>query len=85
MQIFYSPEFERRYKRLSLEIQEKAEEKEKIFREDPFDPRLKTHKLHGRLNDFWAFSIDSRYRIIFKFLEKDIVRFFAVGGHSVYQ
>ena len=84
MQIFYSPEFKRRYKRLPSEIQQKAEEKEIIFRKDPFDPRLKSHKLHGRLSDFWAFSIDERYRIIFRFFGNDKVKFYAIGGHEIY-
>lgn len=85
MRIVYSLEFEKRYRRLPIEIQKKAEFKETIFRENPFDARLKTHKLHGRLDDFLAFSIDYRYRIVFKFLEKDTVRFYAVGDHSIYQ
>ena len=85
MQIVYSLEFERRYKRLPLEIQKKAEEKEIVFRKDPFDPRLKTHKLHGQLGEFWAFSIDHAYRIIFTFAERENVRFYAVGDHSVYK
>ena len=85
MRVFYSPEFKRRYKRLSPEVQEKAEEKEKVFRKDPFDPQLKTHKLHGRLGEFWAFSIDHTYRIVFAFVESEGVRFYAIGDHSVYK
>ena len=84
MRIFYSPEFKRKYKRLPVEIQRKAEEKEIIFLKDSFDPRLKTHKLHGRLGDFWAFSVDERCRIIFKFQDNKTVRFYAVGDHSLY-
>jgi mRNA-degrading endonuclease YafQ of YafQ-DinJ toxin-antitoxin module len=84
MKIFYSPEFKRRYKRLPAETQRKAEEKEIIFRKEPFDPRLKTHKLHGRLSDFWAFSVDERCRIVFIFLENDKVKFYAIGGHEIY-
>lgn len=85
MRIFYSPQFEREYRKLFSETKEKAKEKEKVFRKDPFDPQLKTHKLHGRLNDFWAFSIDYRFRIVFKFFEKNEVKFYAVGDHSMYK
>lgn len=84
MQILYSPEFKRKYKRLPVEIHRKAEEKEIIFRKDPSDPRLKTHKLHGRLSDFWAFSVDERYRIVFIFLENNKVKFYAIGEHEIY-
>lgn len=84
MKIFYSPQFAREYKRLPLGTKEKAKKKEEIFRKNPFDFRLKTHKLKGRLSEFWAFSIDFRYRIIFKFQNSNIVRFYAIGDHSVY-
>ena len=85
MQILYSPEFARRYKKLSLEVQKKAEEKETIFRNNPFDPWLNTHKLHGSLSAFWAFSVDQQYRIIFVFLEAGLVKFCAIGDHSIYE
>lgn len=70
---------------MPLEVQKKAEEKEVIFRNDPFDSRLHTHKLHGNISDFWAFYLDQRYRIIFAFIEKDAVRFYAIGDHSIYK
>jgi len=46
-EIKISPRFEKHYKKLSKEVKEKAREKEKIFRENPFNPILKTHKLTG--------------------------------------
>ncbi|PIS17202.1 MAG: type II toxin-antitoxin system mRNA interferase toxin, RelE/StbE family [Candidatus Nealsonbacteria bacterium CG09_land_8_20_14_0_10_42_14] len=85
MRILYSPEFARRYRKLPLEVQRKAEEKEIIFRNNPFDSRLRTHKLRGNISDFWAFYLDRRYRIIFAFIEKGAVKFYAIGGHSIYK
>jgi addiction module RelE/StbE family toxin len=84
MEIFYSPQFRREYRKLPIEVKEKARKKEKIFRKNPLDSRLKTHKLKGRLDEFWAFSIDFRYRIIFKFQDNNRVRFYVVGDHSLY-
>ncbi|MBI2122371.1 MAG: type II toxin-antitoxin system mRNA interferase toxin, RelE/StbE family [Candidatus Sungbacteria bacterium] len=84
MQIYYSSKFEREYKKLPRHIKDLAEEKEKIFRNNPFDSRLDTHKLNGRLKEFWAFSTDQKYRIIFEFTEKDIVWFHSIGDHSIY-
>ena len=65
MRIVYSKKFAREYKKLPEQLKILAEQKEKIFRGNPFNPRLKTHKLTGRLREFWAFSIDYQYRIIF--------------------
>lgn len=84
MKIFYSPEFLRKYKQLPGDVKEKVEKKENVFRGNPFDSRLKTHKLKGRLSEFWAFSIDFNYRVIFKFEGKDMIRFYSIGGHSIY-
>lgn len=85
MRIYYSSKFEREYKKLPKKIKELAEEKEVAFRKNPFDPKLNTHKLGGRLKGYWAFSIENKYRIIFEFAEKDLVWFHSVGDHSIYQ
>ena len=65
MEIEYSPEFVRRFKKLSHELKLTALKKEKIFRKDYLDSRLKTHKLSGKLSGKLAFWIDFRNRIIF--------------------
>jgi len=84
MQILYSPKFARQYKKLPRTIQERAEKKEALFRKDPFDPRLKTHKLSGPLEGYLAFSINVSYRVIFDFADSDTARFYEVGTHDIY-
>jgi mRNA-degrading endonuclease YafQ of YafQ-DinJ toxin-antitoxin module len=59
MEIIYSSKFAREYKKLPRKVKSKAEEHETIFRQNPYDPRLNTHKLHGRLKEFWSFSVGS--------------------------
>lgn len=85
MRIYYSSKFEREYSKLPKEVKKLAEEKETTFRKNLFHPTLDTHKLHGRLKEYWAFSIDDKYRVIFEFAKKDIVWFHSVGDHSIYQ
>ena len=85
MTIFYSPRFERDYKKLPEDIKRVAEAKEIIFRKDPFDPRLKTHKLTGELVGFLSFSVTYSYRIVFDFADKKTVHFYRIGTHDVYQ
>ena len=85
MKIIYTPKFAREYKKLPRDIKLRAEEKEKTFRRNPFDISLDTHKLHGRLREFWSFSIDRKYRIVFDFDENDIVYFHSAGDHDIYQ
>jgi len=85
MQIIYSSKFAREYKKITRELKAVAKKKEKIFRKDPFDLRLKTHKLSGELEGFLSFSLDLKNRIIFEFGDnKKIVYFHSVGGHDIY-
>jgi len=84
MKILYSPKFAKEYKKLSSKIKLLAESKESVFRKDPRHSSLKTHKLTGRLKEYWAFSIDYQYRIIFQFLKKDTIWFHSIGTHEIY-
>jgi addiction module RelE/StbE family toxin len=85
MRIYYSRRFAKKYKRLPNKIKLLAEIKENLFRKNPFDPRLKTHRLTGNLQDYWSFSIDHHYRIIFEFAKEDIIWFHSVGTHTIYE
>jgi mRNA-degrading endonuclease YafQ of YafQ-DinJ toxin-antitoxin module len=85
MKIYYSNKFAKEYKRLPVKIKRKAEKQEKIFRLNPFDPCLKTHKLSGRLQEFWSFSIDYRHRIVFELVDSKTVWFHSVGSHQIYR
>lgn len=84
MNIYYSKTFQKQYKKLPLQVKLLAEKKESIFRLDPYDPSLKTHKLTGELKDNYAFSISYHWRIVFHF-EEDKIIFDAVGTHEVYK
>jgi mRNA-degrading endonuclease YafQ of YafQ-DinJ toxin-antitoxin module len=85
MIIEYSPEFRRLFKKLSQELKLKALEKEKIFRIDYRDSRLKTHKLSGKLDGKQAFWIDYRVRIVFTKIKNDYIYFHSIGGHDIYK
>lgn len=44
IEVSVTKEFERRYEKLPLSIKQKAEKKEKLFRQNPFHPLLHTEK-----------------------------------------
>ena len=73
MQIYHHPRFKISYQKLPYQLKIKAENRELIFRKNPFDLLLKTHKLHGKLKHQWSFSIDNTYRIIFEFNGSDVI------------
>lgn len=79
--IYVTSHFERRYKKLPAAIKTLAEEKERLFPADAFDPRLGTHKLKGKLKGQWAFSVTEKIRIIF--LDADEVLLHDIGPRGV--
>ncbi len=87
MEIYLTSKFRKVYKKLPKQIKQRAKEKEKIFRQNSFSPVLETHPLHGKYKDYWAFSIDKSYRIMFQFLDatKTKVAFINVGTHDIYK
>lgn len=82
MKIFVSNSFDRQYKKLPQIIKNKAEKKEEIFIISPFDPRLETHKLHGKDRQHWSYSVDQKYRIKFLFLGNGSVLYLNIGTHD---
>lgn len=83
MKTVYSPIFKKGYKKLPQSVKVIAEKKEKVFRENPFDKRLETHRPYGKLKDFFAFSINKEYRIIFEFIDEETVYFHTAGKHNL--
>jgi len=85
MEIELSLRFKKSFRKLHPRIQKKAIEKSAIFKNDPFDPKLEIHKLHGDKKEEWAFSLDYSYRISLIFLKDNSVVFTDVGTHDIYK
>ena len=85
MNIDYSPEFARRFKKLPQELKFRVVEKEKIFRKNYRDFRLKTHKLSGKFKGRMAFWVDFKTRIIFSLINPRLAHFLSIGSHDIYK
>ena len=51
------------------------------FEADPKDPLLRTHKLKGDLDAYWAFSVDRDLRVPFRW-DRDAVFLVSLGSHD---
>jgi mRNA interferase YafQ len=51
------------------------------FAADPRDPLLRTHKLKGELDGYWAFSVDDDLRVLFRW-DADVVFLVNTGTHD---
>ena len=60
----------------------------KIFKENPFDPRLRTHKIHRLSAQYsrtiYAVEIEGDLRVVF-FIEGDLVVTVDIGTHAIYK
>lgn len=59
----------------------------RIFKGNPFDPRLETHKIHSLSAIYkrtvYAVKVEADLRVVF-IVERDTVWSLEVGGHDVY-
>ncbi|MDI6777075.1 MAG: type II toxin-antitoxin system mRNA interferase toxin, RelE/StbE family [Syntrophales bacterium] len=64
------------------ELKKKFWKAMELFSENPFNPHLRTHKLTGKLEGLWAFSVTYDCRVSFSFLSKSEVLLIDIGGHD---
>lgn len=83
--IHYTSDFEKSYRLLPENLKRIVDKKDAIFRVNAFASSLKTHKLGGELKDYWSFSINKKYRVLFRFIKDDKVIFYEVGTHDIYK
>ena len=83
--IVYSSRFEKNFSRLPSRIQQLALKKDKLFRKNLFHSSLKTHKLGGKFEGTWAYSINKDFRVHFYFLSNDAAVYVNVGTHEIYK
>ncbi|MEO1387257.1 MAG: type II toxin-antitoxin system mRNA interferase toxin, RelE/StbE family [Cyanobacteria bacterium J06634_6] len=89
-QIIVSTSFKRALKRLlrqKLDMRERIRERLVLLESDPFMPRLRTHRLKGKLSGAWSCSVEYDCRIVFKFvktqgLDEDAVFLIDIGSHD---
>jgi mRNA-degrading endonuclease YafQ of YafQ-DinJ toxin-antitoxin module len=79
-----SSNFEKQFKLLPKQIQNIYFKKEKLFLENIFYPSLKTHKLSGRQEGSFSFSVDYHYRVVFDKLADNEVLLLEIGTHEIY-
>lgn len=85
IEIGFSSSFKTAFKRRiykKKELEYKFWKKLEIFKENPFDATLRTHKLSGELEGLWSFSIKYDCRIVFKFLTGNKVLLIDIGAHD---
>ena len=82
MTIDYSRGFLRKIKKLPIEEQRRLSERIEWFKKDPRDSRLKVHMLAGKMKGYFALSLDYSKRVVFVWMDEQVVLFTDVGSHD---
>ncbi len=90
MDVRYSKKFVKEYKKANSKIQAAFEMRQKLFMQDPLDPRLHNHSLKGRYVGTRSINITGDWRAVYaeRFLRNSnssfskVITFEALGTHS---
>lgn len=77
--------FQRAFENLPTDLQQLTVRRIALFASDPFDPRLRTHKLKGKLKACWSFSVIGGYRVLVTFPQPGVALLHDVGTHDIYR
>ena len=83
--VHVASDFRKAFQKLPTHIQDLAIKKDQLFRDNAFTPPLRTHKLKGPLKDYWAYSINREYRVLFRFINAHEVIYYDIGTHAIYR
>jgi len=87
MEVSFSEQFKKAYqKRIGKDALSKNAFKQavELFKTNPFDARLKTHKLSGKLKGLLSFSVTYNIRVVFYFTDDQPQKalFVNIGDHD---
>ncbi len=85
MEIAFSSSFKRAFKKIvkgRKPLEDAFWVQVGIFSCDPYDKRLRTHKLAGKLHNLWSFSLTYEIRVVFFFATSDKAVFVDIGDHD---
>lgn len=85
MKIVYSKTFKKSLERLTQKQKKRAIRKINLFIKNPHSTPLKTHKLSGKLQNYWSFSIEYNSRVLYKPTSNEQVEFVDIGTHGIYK
>ena len=82
------PKFWKNYRKLSVSQQDSARAAWQLFKHDPFDARLHTHRINSLSSIFkrtvYAVVLEGDLRIVF-YIEGDTVVTVNIGSHDIYK
>lgn len=82
MKVFFTDSFRKRLQKLPPKAQRQFEKRLDIFLKNPSHPLLRVHPLKGNLTGLRAFSVTGDYRVTYRILDQESVKFIDIGTHA---
>lgn len=85
IKVSFSSSFRRSFKKRikgKAKLEAKFWAKLEAFTKNPFSPSLRTHKLSGKLENLWSFTIEYDQRVLFYFVDHKNAVFIDIGNHD---
>jgi mRNA interferase YafQ len=90
MILILEPKFQKSLKQLvkrNPQLKDKIQEALMYLDRDPYTPSLKSHKLTGKLKEYWSCSVAADCRIIFSFQQdletgENLLKLSDIGSHD---
>lgn len=82
MKIVFHRNFSKSYRRLTPKLKNQFKRKLKLFLEDPLNPLLNNHALHGAWRRFRSINISGDWRTIYQPVGDDSIEFVIIDTHS---
>ncbi len=84
-EVAFSSSFKRVFKKRikgKSKLEEKFWDRVEVFTQNPYDEKLRTHKLSGKLKELWSFSVEYDVRVVFYFVSDSKAIFIDIGKHD---
>tara|TARA_Y100000310_G_scaffold212851_1_gene213729 strand:+ start:442 stop:705 length:264 start_codon:yes stop_codon:yes gene_type:complete len=82
MTIEFKRGFQKRYKKISLNIRHQFEDRLRLFSKELYHPMLNNHPLIGDRSGQWSINVTGDWRAIYVFRGRNTVVFIDIDTHS---
>jgi mRNA-degrading endonuclease YafQ of YafQ-DinJ toxin-antitoxin module len=85
IEVQYSATFIKMVRRLEANLRDDVYSRVEDLKDPQSHLRLKIHKLHGRMQGLYGFSVNHNIRIVFEKVTARTYLLHIVGGHEIYE
>mgnify|MGYP001574237301 CR=1 FL=1 len=82
MIIIPAPYFKKKVSKLPKYIKVKLASRIRLFWDNPKNPILNNHRLHGKYDGYRSINITGDYRVIYEEVGNNTIRLIDIGTHS---